>query len=94
MAISAYMLVALIAASGSCQQPQIIVQSMPSLESCRAAMNFATNIGGRADCVSTPTPSPNARESHAVGYRWQEKRSRRSTGSEEVERLNRAQLGH
>jgi hypothetical protein len=92
MTTGAYMLVALVTASGSCQEPQVTVRKMVSLELCRAAADLVTNAGGLANCV--PTPSPNGRASHAVGHRWQEEPSRRSAAAEEeVRRLNRAQLG-
>jgi hypothetical protein len=93
MTASAYMLVALITASGSCQEPQIPVQKMASLELCRVAVNLVTNVGGHADCVPMPLPSPSAGAMNAVGHHWQEKRFRSSAGSKEVQQLNRAQLG-
>ena len=88
---NAYMLIALIIASGSCQEPRLIVQKMGSLELCQAAANLATNAGGLADCV--PGASPNARSSRAVVNHRQARRSDSSDGSEaEVQQLNRAQL--
>jgi hypothetical protein len=93
MTTSVYMLVALITASGSCQEPQIIVQKMASLGLCHAAMNLATKAGGFADCVPLPILSPNARASHAFGHRRQQQPPPGSAGSEEVQQLNRAQLG-
>ena len=92
MATSAYMLIALIIAAGSCQEPRIIVQKMASLESCQAAANLATKGGGLPDCV--PVASSHAGPSRAVGQRRQAKRSNSPDGSEaEVQQLNRAQLG-
>jgi hypothetical protein len=92
MTTSIYMLIALIIASGSCQEPRLIIRKMASLELCQAAVNLATKAGGLADCVITP--SPNAGPSRAVSHRGQERRSRSSAGSEaEVQQLNRAQLG-
>jgi hypothetical protein len=92
MTTSIYMLIALIIASGSCQEPRLIVRKMASLELCQAAANLATKGGGLADCV--PAPSPNAGVAPAgVHHWWQEKRSHGYAGSAEVDRLNRAQLG-
>jgi hypothetical protein len=86
------MLIALIIASGSCQEPRLIIRKMASLELCQAAADFATKAGGLADCV--PMPSPNAGPSRVESHRWQERRSRSSAGSAtEVQQLNRAQLG-
>ena len=87
-----YMLIALLAASGSCQEPRLIVREMASLELCNAAVNLMTKGGGLADCVRAP--SPNAHASRADTHRLHE---RRSVGSDEpeaeVQQLNRAQLG-
>jgi hypothetical protein len=92
MTTSIYMLIALIIASGSCQEPRLIIRKMASLELCQAAVNLATKAGSLADCVIMP--SPNAGPSRAASHRWQERRSRSSAGSEaEVQQLNRAQLG-
>ena len=92
MTTSIYMLIALIIASGSCQEPRFITRKMASLELCQAAADLATKAGGLADCV--PMPSPNAGPSRAESHRWQERRFRSSPGSEaEVQQLNRAQLG-
>ena len=91
MTTSIYMLIALIIASGSCHEPRLIIRKMASLELCQAAVNLATKAGGLADCMIMP--SPNAGPSRAVSHRWQERRSRSSAGSEEVQKLNRAQLG-
>jgi hypothetical protein len=51
MTTSIYMLIALIIASGSCQEPRLIIRKMASLELCQAAANLATKAGGLADCV-------------------------------------------
>jgi hypothetical protein len=92
MSTGAYMLIALIIASGSCQEPRLIVQKMASLELCQAAGNLATKGGALADCV--PVASLNAGSSRAVGHRRQAKRANSPDGSEvEVQELNRAQLG-
>ena len=98
MTTSAYMLIALIIASGSCQEPRIIVQKMASLELCQAAANLATKGGGQADCVPVPpkadVSSPNAGVAHSSAHHWRTKRSNSPDGSEaEVQQLNRAQLG-
>jgi len=99
MTTSAYMLIALIIASGSCQEPRIIVQKMASLNLCQAASNLATKGGGQADCVPVPPPdagvsSPNAGVAHSGAHHWRAKRSNSPDGSEaEVQQLNRAQLG-
>jgi hypothetical protein len=98
MTTSAYMLIALIIAGGSCQEPRIIVQKMASLELCQAAANLATKGGGRADCVPVPPPnagvsSPNAGVTHSGAHHWRAKRSNSDAGAEEVQQLNRAQLG-
>jgi hypothetical protein len=91
MTTSVYMLIALITATGSCQEPRLIVQKMASLELCQAAANLATNAGGLADCV--PVASSDAGPSRAIGHRRQAKRSNSPDGSEaEVQQLNRAQL--
>ena len=99
MTSSAYMLIALIIAAGSCQEPRIIAQKMASLELCQAAANLATKGGGEADCVPVPPPnagasSPNAGAAHSGANHWRAKRSNSPDGSEaEVQQLNRAQLG-
>jgi hypothetical protein len=88
---NAYMFIALIIASGSCQEPRLIVQKMASLELCQAATNLATRAGGQADCV--PVASPTARSNRAAGDRRQVRRFSSPDGSEaEVQQLNRAQL--
>ena len=87
-----YMLIALLVASGSCQEPQLIVREMASLELCKAAVNLMTKGGGLADCVRAP--SPNAHPSRAGSHRSHERRSVGSDQPEaEVQQLNRAQLG-
>jgi hypothetical protein len=90
---NAYMFIALIIASGSCQEPRLIVQKMASLELCQAATNLATRAGGQADCVPVPVASPTASSDRAVGHRRQARRSNSPGRSEaEVQQLNRAQL--
>jgi hypothetical protein len=91
MTSSAYMLIALTIAAGSCREPRLIVQKMASLELCDAAANLTTNAGGLADCV--PVASPNAGSSRAVGHHRQARGSNSPDRSEaEVQQLNRAQL--
>jgi hypothetical protein len=67
----AYMFIALIIASGSCQEPRLIVQKMASLELCQAATNLATRAGGQADCVpvASPPTASSDRASAIVGKR-------------------------
>jgi hypothetical protein len=87
-----YMFIALLAASGSCQESRLIIHKMASLELCQAAVNLTTKAGGLADCVHAP--SPNAAPSRAVSHRSHKKRSDSSDEPEaEVQQLNRAQLG-
>jgi hypothetical protein len=91
MTTSAYMLIALIIGSGSCQERQLIVRKMASLELCQAAANLATNAGGQADCVRVA--SPNTGSIRTIGHRRQARRSNSPDGSEaQVQQLNRAQL--
>jgi hypothetical protein len=92
MTTSAYMLIALIIGSGSCQERQLIVRKMASLELCQAAANLVTKGGGLSDCV--PTASPNASSNRAVGHHRQARSSSSPDGSSEaeVQQLNRAQL--
>ena len=88
-----YMLIALLVASGSCQEPQLIVREMATLELCKAAVNLMTKGGGLADCVRAA--SPNAHLSRAgSSHRSHERRSLGSNEPEaQVQQLNRAQLG-
>jgi hypothetical protein len=91
MTLSAYMLIALIATSGSCQEPRLIVRKMAALELCQAAANLVTKGGGLADCV--PAACPDVDPSRAVRNHRQARRSGSPEGSEaEVEQLYRAQL--
>jgi hypothetical protein len=87
---NAYMLIALIIASGSCQEPRLIIQKMASMELCQAAANLATKAGGQADCLRVA--SPNAGIAHAGGHHRRQGRSDSSAETEEVQQLNRAQL--
>jgi hypothetical protein len=91
MTAGAHMLIALIIGSGSCQERQLIVRKMASLELCQAAANLVTKGGGLSDCV--PVASPNAVSSRDVGHRRPARRSNSPDGSEvKVQQLNRAQL--
>jgi hypothetical protein len=91
MTTGAYMLIALIIGSGSCQEPQFIVRKMGSPELCKAAANLVTKGGGLSDCL--PVSSASAGVARAHRQHWQEKRSTSDAGAEEVQQLNRAQLG-
>ena len=53
---AAYILIALIIASGSCKEPRLIARTMASLELCQAAANLVTKGGGLSDCVLAPAP--------------------------------------
>jgi len=86
------MFIALIIASGSCQEPRLLVRKMAALELCQAAAKLATKAGGQADCVRVA--SANAGPTSAVGHRRQARRSEEPDRSDaEVQQLNRAQLG-
>ena len=88
---NAYMLIALIIAGGSCQEPRLIIQKMASLELCQAAANLASKAGGQADCLSVASAS--AGIVHAGRRHSQQRRFDSSAEAEEVQQLNRAQLG-
>jgi hypothetical protein len=88
---NAYMLIALIISTGSCQEPQLVVQKMASLELCQAAANLVTKGGGLSDCM--PVSSANVGVPRAVSHHRQVRRSNSPDGSEaEVQQLNRVQL--
>ena len=91
MTTSAYMLIALIIASGSYKEPRLIARKMASLELCQAAANLVTKGGGLSDCV--PAPAPDVGVARAGRHHWQQKPSNSDAEAEEVQRLNRAQLG-
>ena len=88
---AAYILIALIIASGSCKEPRLIARTMASLELCQAAANLVTKGGGLSDCVLAP--APDATVARAGRHHWRQKPSNTDAGAEEVQRLNRAQLG-
>jgi len=70
MTTSAYMLIALIIASGSCQEPRIIVQKMASLNLCQAASNLATKGGiGERNAPTAPT-GPRRKSSSSIVLNW------------------------
>ena len=85
---AAYILIALIIASGSCKEPQLILRKMASLELCQTAANLVTKGGGLSDCVPVPSPDTSAGNHHL-----QQKRASTEAEAGEVQRLNRAQLG-